>query len=150
MRHMLIAVLTALVGLAASATPADAGLFSSTGEIIAILGGELFVGEAEGHLSGAGTLDIHSQTDVSLTCHGRFISSAERGGVGQFACSDGATATFHFQRLSLLRGYGGGNFSRGALSFAYGISANEVGPYLKLPEGKRLVYRGKELRLVDL
>lgn len=150
MRNISIVVLTAFIGLAGAARPADAGLFSSTGEVIAVLGGELFVGEAVGHLSGAGTLAIHSQTDANLTCHGQFTSSAERGGLGQFTCSDGATATFHFQRLSLLRGYGGGSFSRGALSFAYGLSADEAGPYLKLPEGKRLVYYGKELRLVDL
>jgi hypothetical protein len=65
-------------------------------------------------------------------------------------CSDGATATFHFQRLSVFRGYGVGSFSRGSMSFAYGFTAEEAGPYLKLPEGKKLTHSGTELQLVDL
>lgn len=54
MRKILITVLAACIGLAGSATPAGAGLFSATGAVIEILADELFVGEAEGHLSGAG------------------------------------------------------------------------------------------------
>lgn len=145
-----ITVLAACFGLAGSATQANAGLFSATGSVIAILADDLFVGEAEGHLSGAGTLAIHSQKDSDLTCIGQFTSSAVLGGSGQMHCSDGTTATFHFQRLSVRRGYGVGSFSRGAMSFAYGLNAEEAGPYLKLPEGKKLGYYGKELKLVDL
>lgn len=111
---------------------------------------DLFVGEAEGHLSGAGTLAIHSQKNPDLTCLGQFTSSAALGGSGQLHCSDGAAATFQFKRLSILRGYGVGSFSRGAMSFAYGLTAKEAGPYLKLPEGKKLTYNGTELKLVDL
>ena len=62
-------------------------------------------------------------------------------------CSDGASATFEFQRLSLRRGYGAGTSSRGALSFTYGLSAEESAPYLKLPPGKALSQDGN-LRLV--
>ena len=58
MPRILIAVIAACIGLAGSATLAGAGLFSATGEVIAILTDDLFVGEAEGHLSGAGTLAI--------------------------------------------------------------------------------------------
>lgn len=150
MRKILITVLVACIGLAGSATLAGAGLLSATGMVIAILAGDLFVGEAEGHLSGAGTLAIHSQKDPDITCLGQFTSSAALGGSGQMHCSDGAAATFHFQRLSVLRGYGAGSFSRGAMSFAYGLTAEEAGPYLKLPEGKKLTYNGTELKLVDL
>lgn len=144
------AILVACIGLAGSATAAGAGLFSATGLVIAILADELFVGEAEGHLSGAGTLVIHSQKNPGLTCLGEFTSSAELGGTGQMRCSDGATATFHFRRLSIRRGYGVGNFSRGSMSFAYGFTASEAVPYIKLPEGKRLEDNGTELALVDL
>lgn len=150
MRKILITVLAACIGLAGSATVAGAGLFSATGMVIAILAGDLFVGEAEGHLNGAGSLAIHSQKDPDLTCLGRFTSSAVLGGSGQMHCSDGATATFHFQRLSVLRGYGVGSFSRGSMSFAYGFTAEEAGPYLKLPEGKKLRHTGTQLKLVDL
>jgi len=150
MRKILISVLAACIGLAGSTTLASAGLFSATGTVIAILADDLFVGEAEGHLSGAGTLAIHSQRDPDLTCVGQFTSSAALGGTGQMHCSDGTTATFHFQRLSVFRGYGAGSFSRGAMSFAYGFTAEEAGPYLKLPEGKKLAHNGTELKLVDL
>jgi hypothetical protein len=150
MRKILITVLAACIGLAGSATLAGAGLLSATGMVIAILADELFVGEAEGHLSGAGTLAIHSQKDPDLTCLGQFTSSAALGGTGQMHCSDGAAAIFHFKRLTVLRGYGVGSFSRGAMSFAYGLTAEEAGPYLKLPEGKKLTYNGTELKLVDL
>ena len=149
MQRILIMVLAACIGLAGSATPAGAGLFSATGMVIAILADDLFVGEAEGHLSGAGTLAIHSQRDPDLTCVGQFTSSAVLGGTGQMHCSDGTAATFHFQRLSVLRGYGVGSFSRGPMSFAYGLTTEEAGPYLKLPHGKKLTSSGKELKLVD-
>ena len=150
MRKILITVFAACLGLAGSGTLVYAGLLSTTGMVIAILADELFVGEAEGHLSGAGSFAIRSQKDTDLTCFGQFTSSAALGGAGQMHCSDGATATFHFQRLSVLRGYGVGSFSRGAMSFAYGLTAAEAGPYLKLPGGKRLTSNGKELKLVDL
>lgn len=149
MRKILTTVLAACIGLAGSATPAGAALLSATGKVIAILAGDLFVGEAEGHLSGAGTLAIRSQKNPDLTCLGQFTSSAELGGSGQMHCSDGATATFQFQRLSVFRGYGVGNFSRGSMSFAYGFTADQAGPYLKLPEGKKLTRNGTELALVD-
>lgn len=150
MRKILTTVVAACIGLAGSATQANAGLFSASGTVIAMLANELFVGEAEGHLSGAGTLVIHSQRNPDLTCQGQFTSSAAAGGKGQMHCSDGATATFQFQRLSVFRGYGVGSFSRGAMNFAYGLTAEEAAPYLTLPEGKKLGYYGTELELVDI
>jgi len=149
MRKILITVLAASIGLAGSATPAGAGLFSATGAVIAMLADELFVGEAEGHLSGAGTLVVHAQKNRDLICIGQFTSGALLGGSGQMHCNDGATATFNFQRLSVFRGYGAGSFSRGSMFFAYGLNAEEAEPYLKLPEGKTLTRDGTELKLVD-
>lgn len=149
MRTLWISLFAAFLGLAGSETLVHAGVFSATGPVIAILADELFLGEAEGHLSGAGTLAIRSQKNPDITCHGQFTSSAALGGSGEFRCSDGATATFHFQRLSVRRGYGAGSFSRGAMSFAYGLAPDEAEPYLKLPEGKKLVYNGKELKLAN-
>jgi hypothetical protein len=150
MRKIWIVVLGACIGLASSATALGGELFSATGTVIAIVGGDLFVGEAEGHLSGAGTLNIHSQKDPALTCLGQFTSTAELGGSGQMRCSDGSAATFHFQRLTMFCGHGVGNFSRGSMSFAYGLTPEEARPYLKLPEGKKLAHNGTELELVAL
>jgi hypothetical protein len=149
MRKILISVIACIV-LAGSAAPAAGGLLSATGAVIAILGGELFLGEAEGHLSGAGTLAIHSQKKPGLTCSGQFTSSAEHGGKGQLHCIDGSSATFHFKRLTIWRGHGTGSFGKSSMSFTYGLSAEEARPYLKLPQGKKLAHNGKELELVDL
>lgn len=150
MRTIYTSLLAAGIALAGWAAPAGAGVFSATSNVIAILDGKLFLGEAEGRLSGAGTLAIRSQKDPALTCSGQFTSSAKLGGVGRLQCTDGVTATFHFQRLNVFRGHGLGNMSQGSMSFAYGLSAEEASPYLKLPEGKKLAKSGSELTLVDL
>jgi hypothetical protein len=149
MRTIRIAFLVTCIGLAGSATPVRGELLSARGMVIAILADDLFIGEAEGHLSGAGTLAIHSQHDPTLTCLGDFTSSAELGGSGQLHCSDGTTATFHFRRLNMFCGYGDGSFSLGSMSFAYGLSVEEASPYLKLPQGKKLTHNGTELGLVS-
>lgn len=125
-------------------------MFSATGVVIAIVADDLFVGEAEGHLNGSGTLAIRSQKNPDHTCVGAFTSSAKAGGSGQLRCSDGTTATFQFQRLGAYRGYGVANFSRGSMSFAYGFSPDDAGPYLNLPGGKKLKHDGTSLVLVDL
>ncbi len=150
MTKALISILIACIGLAGSAMPAAAGPLSATRQVIAIVAGELFVGEAEGHLNGAGTLAIHSQRNPALKCVGQFTSSAELGGAGQIQCSDGVVATIRFQRLGIFRGYGSGSLSRGSMSFAYGFTAAEAEPYLKLPEGRKLRLDGAVLTLVDL
>jgi hypothetical protein len=150
MQKTVIAVFAGCIALAGPAPLAAADLFSATRIVIAIVADDLFVGEAEGHLSGAGTLAIHSQKNPALTCFGQFTSSAALGGSGQLQCSDGTTATFQFKRLTVFSGYGVGSFGRGAMSFAYGIAYEEVGPYLKLPEGKKLMRNGTELALADL
>ena len=147
MRRILI---MGLAGFAGWASPAGAGFFSSTGPVIAIFAGELFLGEAEGNLDGSGTIRIQSSTKPDVTCRGQFTSSAELGGAGSLRCSDSATATIKFQRLNIFRGYGTGSSSRGPMSFTYGLSANESEPYLKLPTGKALRLDGKDLVLVDV
>ena len=127
---------------------AHAQLFSSTGPVIAILGSHLLVGEATGHLGGWGTIAVHSRSKAELTCVGEFSYSDALGDTGQLKCSDGASAAFRFQRLSLMRGYGAGSSSLGALSFTYGLSAEDSFPYLKPPAGKELRRDGNNLELV--
>jgi len=127
---------------------ADAQLFSSTGPVIAILDGKLLVGEATGHLGGWGTIALHSRSKPERTCVGEFTYSDALGDSGQLKCSDGESATFRFQRLSLMRGYGAGSSSRGELSFTYGLNAEDSAPYLKLPPGKELRRDGNNLELV--
>lgn len=150
LRKILFAAIAGCIGLAGPAAPAAAGLFSATRAVIAIVDGELFVGEAEGHLDGAGTINIHSQRNPALICLGEFTSSAKSGGNGNMRCSDGATAIFRFQRLSVYRGHGTGVTSRGLMSFVYGLSAEEASPHLQMPGGKKFSPAGTELTLVDL
>ena len=145
--HLLIASLASVL-LAGTASPAVAGLFSATGDVIAIMDGELFLGEAEGHLDGSGTLAIRSQKNPALTCNGQFTSSAKLGGNGELVCTNGSRSTFHFERLTVRRGHGTGSFGRSSMSFTYGLNVEEAEPYLKLPKGKKLAHNGKELVLV--
>jgi len=135
------------IGAAAWTGPAGAQLFSSTGPVIAILDGELLVGEATGHLGGWGTLAVRAVEKGGRTCTGEFSHSEAPGDAGQLRCSDGASAAFRFERLSLRRGYGSSSSGR-ALSFTYGLSAEESVQYLKLPAGKTLGSEGGSLALV--
>ena len=47
-----------------------------------------------------------------------------------------------------MRGYGTGASGRSALSFTYGLSAEESAPYLELPAGQELRRKGDDLELV--
>ena len=149
MNKMWITGLAASIGLAGWTNLASADLFSAKGPVIAIVADELFLGEAEGHLSGAGTLAIQSQKNPAVSCLGQFTSSAALGGAGEMQCTDGTTATFRFQRLSVRRGHGVGSSSRGSMSFTYGLTPAQSASYLKLPPGKKLVYSANTLGLVD-
>lgn len=138
----------ASIGLAGWANVAAAELFSKTGPVIAIMANDLFLGEAVGFLSGSGTIAIQSQRNPGVTCLGKFTSSAELGGSGQMRCSNGATGTYHFKRLTVEKGYGEGRYRQRSMSFTYGLTADESKPYLKLPPGKKLEHNGKTLELV--
>jgi hypothetical protein len=148
-RATTVVLLATCIGLATHVSPAAAGLLSATRDVIAIVDGELFVGKAVGHLDGAGTIAIHSQKNPALSCVGEFTSSVELGGKGSIRCTDGATANFRFERHSTFRGHGAGTTSRGDMSFAYGLSAEEAAPYLKLPDGKKFSLAGTQLTLID-
>ena len=148
MQRMVLSALVACIGLGALPFVDAAGL-SATGNVIAVVAGELFVGEAKGYLNGSGTFSIHSEADPALICLGRFTSSAALGGSGQMDCNDGVTGTFRFLRLTVFRGYGTGKTSRGEMSFSYGLPLAEAAPYLKLPDGKKLTSSGAKLALVD-
>ena len=149
MRNLLIGTIAAAIGSAGWVSAANADLLSATRPVIAMLGGDLYVGSAVGHLNGAGTLAVHSQADPSITCSGEFTSSAKLGGAGQLSCNDGATATFQFKRMDVFRGYGGGTHSRGTMTFTYGLSVAQSLPYLVFPPGKKLSNEGEMLTLVE-
>ena len=140
--------LAVFIGFAGWSGLAGAQLFTSTGPVIAIFDGKLLVGEATGHLGGWGTIALHSRSKAGLTCVGEFSATEALGDAGQLKCSDGTSAAFRFQRLTLMRGYGAGSSSHSALSFTYGLSAEDSAPYLTLPPGKELRGKGDNLELV--
>jgi hypothetical protein len=142
-----LAVIAACLATGSAATPAGAELLSAKGPVFAIVAGDLFVGEAEGHLDGSGTLAIHSQNTPALTCTGKFTSSAKAGGKGRMRCTDGVSATFQFKRLTIRSGHGTGKLSRGTMNFTYGLSAEEATRYLKPPKGKQFRRNGNGLEL---
>ncbi len=146
-RKLQASALVLCLALGGWADVADAGLLSSTGPVIAVLDGELLVGEVIAHFAGWGTIAVRSPSNPGLTCVGEFSATDALGDAGQLRCSNGATAAFQFQRLSLRRGYGAGT-SGSALSFTYGLTAEESAPYLKLPAGKALRREGNDIQLV--
>ena len=150
MRKIVNMGLAVAVGFAGWIGVVNAGLLSAKRPVIAIMGNALYVGTAEGNLSGAGTLAIRSQVNPSITCTGEFTSTAEAGGAGTLRCSDGATAKFRFDRLTVFSGHGSGSFGKGTMSFTYGLTVEESKPYLKLAPGKKLKQDGEKLALVDL
>jgi hypothetical protein len=145
---LILSAIAIAVGSAGWVNAANAAL-SATRPVIAILGGDIYVGSAVGHLNGSGTLSVHSQADPTITCSGEFTSSAKLGGAGQLRCNDGATSTFQFKRLDAFRGHGGGTFSRGSMSFTYGLSVDQSAQYLSVPPGKKISRQGEVLALVD-
>ena len=145
-----VTTLVAVLVLAGAAVPARADMLSATRTVIAIVADELYTGEAVGHLSGAGTLTLRSQSNPAVTCRGVFTSSATHGGAGQLQCSDGTAAAFQFKRLTIFTGFGAGDFGHGSLSFVYGLGPLEAASYLKLPAGKKLMHNGVQLALADL
>src|SRR4029434_3577877 len=125
MYRVVIAVLAASLGLAGLVNVAAAELFSKTAPVIAIMANELFLGEAEGHLSGAGTIAIHSQRNPEVSCVGAFTSSAALGGSGKMLCTNGTAGSYRFKRLSLVKGHGAGSYDQHSMSFTYGLTADE-------------------------
>ena len=89
-----LAVLAACIGLIGAAPVVAAGLFSKTGAVIAVAADDVYVGEAEGHLDGSGTVSIRSQKNPQVKCVGEFTSSKELGGSGQLKCTDNTAAEF--------------------------------------------------------
>lgn len=146
-RKLQASALALCIAFAGWAGVADAGPLSSTGPVIAVLDGQVLVGEVTAHLAGWGTIALRSPSNPGLTCVGEFSATEALGDAGQLKCSDGASATFQFQRLSLRRGHGAGT-SGSALTFTYGLTAEESAPYLKLPYGKALTGDGSNLALV--
>ncbi len=125
------------------------GLLTTTTPVVAVVAGDLYTGESISFIDGSGTMHLKSSAAPDHVCSGAFRYETEQIGVGDMNCSGGESATFQFRALSTLTGYGFGRMSGGDLSFAYGMTAEQAEPYLRLPSGKKLRQTNDVLVLTD-
>ena len=130
-----IVTLGLLLSGCANESGARMGLFTAKSPVAVTIKGDIFVGWAVGDISGSGTIDIQSAIDPENTCVGefRYTSTWSLVGKGTVSCKDGSQGTFNFKGLTNLKGYGYGNSNRGAVTFTYGMTAEEAAKYLQKP-----------------
>jgi len=139
-----IASMGLVVGCAQTAEH-PGSIFSISEPLIAVIGDEIFSGEATGYLDGTGTIRMQSQKDPNLKCIGDFHYVSSKSGTGSATCIGGTRGLLVFQALSNLSGYGTAISDRGPVSFAYGLSLEDSSKYLRIPEGKKLARKGDVL-----
>ena len=126
---------------------APMGLFSVKLPVIAVLHGELFVGEAIASVNRKGTIDLRSVLDGKGKCFGSFRFTDAKTGVADMQCNDGSAARLSFNALSTFSGYGSGSTPNGPASFTFGLRPEVAALHLILPPGKKLVEGSEGLRL---
>ena len=126
---------------------APMGLFSVKLPVIAILHGDLFVGEAIASVNRKGTIDLRSVLDGKGKCFGSFRFTDAKTGVADMQCNDGSAARLSFNALSTFSGYGSGSTPNGPASFTFGLRPEVAALHLILPPGKKLVEGSEGLRL---
>jgi len=132
---------------AANAEEVRMGLFSVALPVIAILNDDLFVGEAVGHMDRTGTIELRSALDPRNKCVGSFRYTGLKTGLADMRCDDGVEAKLSFNALTAFSGYGHGSTLRGPASFTFGLTPEEAGSHLTIPQGKQLVRRPEGVRL---
>jgi hypothetical protein len=126
---------------------AQMGLFTVKLPVIAILHGDLFVGNATAHLNRKGTIDLQSVLDANGKCFGSFRFTDANAGIADMQCNDGSAARLSFRALSTFSGYGSGDTPSGPASFTFGLQPEAAALHLILPPGKKLVEGSEGLRL---
>ena len=126
---------------------ASMGLFLVRLPVIAVLHGDLFVGEAVADLSRKGTIDLRSVLDPKGKCFGSFRFTDAKTGFADMQCNDGAAARLSFSALNSFSGYGSGSTPNGPASFTFGLRPQVAALHLILPPGKKLVEGSEGLRL---
>ena len=126
---------------------APMGLFSVELPVIAILHGDLFVGNAIAYLNRKGTIDLRAVLDANSKCFGSFRFTEVNAGIADMQCNDGSAARLSFSALSSFSGYGSGSTPNGPASFTFGLRPEVAALHLILPPGKKLVAGSEGLRL---
>ena len=135
MFRILFLLISIVLSSCTNESGARMGLFSATSPVAATIKGDVFIGWAVGDASGRGTIRVQSAVNSKISCVGefRYISMFARSGLGTLTCNDGGQATFNFQGLTNLKGYGYGNSNKGPVTFTYGMTAKESSKYLQKP-----------------
>jgi hypothetical protein len=150
MKYILLSLISTLaLGGCANQAGARMGLLTTTMSVVAMVAGDLYTGQSVSYIDGTGIMKLKSSTTPDRECTGDFRFESERLGVGDFECSGGTRVTFQFRALSTLTGYGFGRTRQGEVSFAYGMTAEQAEPYLRLPSGKKLRKVDTALSLTD-
>ena len=117
-------------------------LSSSRTAAFAVVDGRVLRGEARLSAERAGSVQLQSADNPSLTCFGPLMFTATMQGVIRLSCSNGRTVAVSFQSLSPLGGAGRGNMETadaGAPSrltdfaLTYGLRADQASAYLGVP-----------------
>jgi hypothetical protein len=135
------------VGREANAEEQHMRLFTVTLPVIAILNGNLYMGEALAHIDRTGTIALRSVVDTKDRCVGSFRFTSLKTGLADMRCDDGVEAQLSFNALGVFSGYGYGSTLRGPASFTFGLSPEEAAVHLTVPQGKKLVQGTEGLRL---
>jgi hypothetical protein len=117
--------------------------------VYALVGEELFVGEARARIDRSGKLAVRSTLEGSMHCEGTFRFTHSDAGEVSLQCSDGTKVELNFDAIGIASGHGRGLTPRGPVRFAFGLSPEKASPYLELPKGKRLVRTAAGLRIQE-
>jgi hypothetical protein len=150
MKYVLLVLASTLaLGGCANQAGAKMGLLTTTMPVVAMVAGDLYTGQSVSYIDGTGVFKLKSSSAPERECTGDFHYESERLGIGEIECSGGTRATFQFRALSTLTGYGFGRTRQGEVTFAYGMTAEQSEPYLRLPSGKKLRRVDTALSLTD-
>ena len=144
-----VALLALAISGCANQSGAQMGLFTTQTPVVGIVAGDVYTGHSIFYLNGTGIMTLSSSAHPEQQCSGDFRYESEQIGVGDMRCTGGTSATFQFRALSTMTGYGFGRARTGDVSFAYGMTAAQAEPYLRLPTGKKLQSKDSALVLTD-
>jgi len=126
------------------------GLFTVTLPVIAILNGNLYIGDAVAHVNRTGTITLRSVLDPKDRCVGSFRFTNLKTGLADMRCDDGVEAQLSFNAVSVFSGYGYGSTPKGPASFTFGLGPEAAAVRLTVPRGKKLVQTNDGLRLESI
>jgi hypothetical protein len=142
-------VLAALLvaSLAGCSVATRMGMRPATAPAYLVLGGQLYTGEAQGFADRRASIALHTEDTPALNCTGTLAFTAERSGVVELACSNGAQARLAFQSTDWATGFAYNLPGAEPASLTFGLTPDAASAYLRAPQGKKLVASPEGLKL---